>query len=59
MTEHHDSVNAAVGFIVTVVGWILSMAVQALPVIQALSGLVACVTGVFAIRYYYKAAKNK
>ena len=59
MTEHHDSVNAAVGFIVTVVGWILSMAVQALPVIQALSGLVACVTGVFAIRYYHRAAKNK
>lgn len=59
MNHEHDSVNAAVGFSVTVVGWILSMAVQALPVVQALSGVIACVTGVFAIRYYYKAAKNK
>lgn len=44
--------DAAAG--TSVVGWLASWATDALPIIQALAGLVAIVAGCFAIAYHYK-----
>lgn len=35
-------------------GWVASWATDALPIIQAFSGIVAIVAGLFAIAYHYK-----
>jgi len=35
-------------------GWLASWATDALPIIQALAGIVAIVAGLFAIAYHWK-----
>jgi hypothetical protein len=35
-------------------GWLASWATNALPIIQALAGIVAIVAGLFAIAYHWK-----
>lgn len=35
-------------------GWVASWATDALPIIQAVSGIVAIVAGCFAIAYHYR-----
>lgn len=36
------------------IGWLASWATDALPIIQAVSGIVAIVAGCFAIAYHYR-----
>lgn len=50
MTKYERAADAATG--VAVGGWITSMAVDALPVIQALSGIAAIIASVFAVAFY-------
>lgn len=55
MTKAERMADAATG--VSTVGWIVSICAQALPVIQAIAGLLAIVSALFAIRYYHKRSR--
>lgn len=50
MTPQERAADAAVA--VSVGGWLTSWAVDALPVIQALAGIVSIIAAGFAIAYY-------
>lgn len=52
MVEHHKLADAAAG--TSVVGWVASWATDALPIIQAVAGLVAIIAGLFAIAAHYR-----
>lgn len=53
MTQHqHRIADAAAA--TSGLGWVASWATDALPIIQALAGIVAIVSGGFAIAYYIK-----
>tara|TARA_R110000868_G_scaffold196965_1_gene443062 strand:- start:3972 stop:4184 length:213 start_codon:yes stop_codon:yes gene_type:complete len=52
-TELHDSIAAA-GASTSVVTAIASKATEFQPIISAMSGVIAIVTGLFAILYYVK-----
>jgi hypothetical protein len=55
MTPHSDQADASV--IVSILGAVISVtSVQ--PIITMIASLVAIVSGLFAIRYYYKQTKN-
>lgn len=55
MALHQHSTRAADAAAATsAFGWVASWATDALPIIQALAGIVAIVAGCFAIAYHYK-----
>jgi hypothetical protein len=55
MTPHSDQADASV--IVSILGAVISVtSVQ--PIVTLIASLVAIVSGLFAIRYYYKQTKN-
>lgn len=53
-----DSTRLAdAGAATSIVAWLSSIAVQALPIIQLIAGVVAIVAGVLAARYHWKKAR--
>lgn len=46
--------TADVAAATSTLGWLASWATDALPIIQAMAGIVAIVAGLFAIAYHYK-----
>lgn len=55
MSLHQHSTRVADAAAATsAFGWIASWATDALPIIQALAGIVAIVAGLFAIAFHYK-----
>lgn len=55
MSMHQHSTRVADAAAATsAFGWVASWATDALPIIQALSGIVAIVAGLFAIAYHWK-----
>jgi hypothetical protein len=57
-TELHDSIAAA-GASTSVVTAIAARAIELQPIISATSGLIAIITGLFAIMYYIKKLNGK
>ena len=55
MTSHSDQADASV--IVSIMGAVISVT-NVQPIVTLIASLVAIVSGLFAIRYYYKAIKN-
>ena len=55
MTPHSD--QAEVSTIVSVMGAVISIT-NVQPIVTLIASLVAIISGLFAIRYYYKAIKN-
>jgi hypothetical protein len=55
MTPHSNQADTSV--IVSIMGAVISIT-NIQPVVTLIASLVAIVSGVFAIRYYYKAIKN-
>ena len=56
MIEHSKAADTAA--VVSTISAATTWLADALPVIQFISGLIAIVTGLFAIVYYYKQIKN-
>ena len=56
MTPQERTADIATG--VAVSGWLTSWAVDALPVIQAVAGIVSIIAAGFAIAYYVKRLRN-
>lgn len=59
--KHADPINDTFAFVTastSVVSAIASKATELQPIISALSGLIAIITGVFAIWYYIKKIKR-
>lgn len=55
MPLHHHSTRVADAAAATSgLGWVASWATDALPIIQALAGIVAIVAGLFAIAFHWK-----
>jgi len=57
-TELHDSIAAA-GASTSVVTAIAARAIELQPIISAMSGVIAIITGLFAIMYYIKKLNGK
>jgi len=57
-TELHDSIAAA-GASTSVVTAIAARAIELQPIISATSGVIAIITGLFAIMYYIKKLNGK
>jgi len=55
MTPHSDQADASV--IVSIMGAVISVT-NVQPIVTLIASLVAIISGLFAIRYYYKASKN-
>ena len=55
MTKAERAADLAAGM--TWLGWLSSVAMQTLPIVQWLAGLLAIVSALFAIRYYHKRSR--
>ena len=53
LSNHQEAIaNTAMG--ISFGGWVTSIAVDALPVVQFMAGILAIIASLFAIRFYHK-----